>query len=161
MAFQPQPDPKEILESTKNCLFRFIASVAMGSARRAYKEAAAYAEKRYQFGKMIIRHQQIQRMLGNMQMKLAMGTAGYLNSFDGQETVLPFSRPTPALAKVFCTDAALEIVFDAIQIHGGYGYMHEYGLEKIMRDTKMLQLMPERNPRCQINAIHGELKNDR
>ncbi|MBW2219242.1 MAG: acyl-CoA/acyl-ACP dehydrogenase [Deltaproteobacteria bacterium] len=152
---------KAIMENAKNSLFRFVAATAMGAARNAYEKAAAYARRRYQFGKMIIHHQQIQRMLGSMQMKLSMGTAGYLNSFGDKEMILPFSKPKPALVKVFCTAVALEIVFDAIQIHGGYGYMHEYGLEKTMRDTKVLQLMLGRNPKCQIDVIAGELQNDR
>jgi alkylation response protein AidB-like acyl-CoA dehydrogenase len=51
----------------------------------------------------------------------------------------------------------LEIVSDAIQIHGGYGYMNEYGLEKIMRDVKILQLLGGRNPYHHIQIIAEEL----
>lgn len=151
---------KTVMKQAMDGLFRFISAMAMGAARSAYEKAAAYARQRYQFGKMIVQHQEIQRMLGSMQMKLAVGTAGYTNSFNDDPLVSRFEAPKPALAKVFCTDAALDIVLDAIQIHGGYGYMHEYGLEKIMRDTKVLQLMLGRNPKCQINVIAGELQHD-
>jgi alkylation response protein AidB-like acyl-CoA dehydrogenase len=56
-------------------------------------------------------------------------------------------------AKIFCTNATLEITLDAVQIHGGYGYMQDYGVEKLMRDAKMLQLLEGTNPVLQIDAV--------
>jgi acyl-CoA dehydrogenase len=125
----------------------------MGSARTAYKKAFAYAGERYQYGKIINRHQEIQRMLGGMLMRLAVGTSGYTRLYDDEKLNLPFSSADPMLAKAFCTDAALEIILDAVQIHGGYGYMHEYGLEKIMRDIKVLQLLGGSNPYHHVRII--------
>ena len=127
--------------------------MAMCASRSAFLKAFAYAKERYQCGKYIIHHEEIQRMLGCMQMKLDMGTAGYLQVFNDDTVLLPAFLSDSKLAKVYCTDAALEIVQDAIQIHGGYGYMHEYGLEKIMRDVKILQLIGGRNPVLQIQSI--------
>jgi alkylation response protein AidB-like acyl-CoA dehydrogenase len=127
----------------------------MGAARCAYQKALAYAKERYQYGKIIILHPEIQRMLGNMLMKLDIGTSGYIQLLSDKKT--PFLPSDACLVKAFCTDAALEIVIDAIQIHGGYGYMHEYGVEKIMRDTKVLGLLGESNPRLQIRAIAKDL----
>ncbi len=150
-----------LMERSKDGLYRFIAAMAMGTARSAFEKASAYARQRYQSGKKIVHHQEIQRLLGNMKMKLSIGTAGYLKSFGDNSNFFRFEAPKPPLAKVFCTDAALEITMDAIQIHGGYGYMHEYGLEKIMRDVKVLQLMLGRNPKCQINTIAEEIQHDR
>jgi alkylation response protein AidB-like acyl-CoA dehydrogenase len=152
---------RAVMKKAKDGLFRFIAAMAMGAARTAFEKASAYARHRYQSGKIIIHHQEIQRMLGAMKMKLSMGTAGYLNSFDENTVFSRFETPKPSLVKVFCTDTALEIAMDAIQIHGGYGYLHEYGLEKIMRDLKVLQLMLGRNPKCLINAISEEIQHDR
>jgi alkylation response protein AidB-like acyl-CoA dehydrogenase len=141
-----------ILAETKNSYFRFVAAIATGAARQALDQATAYARERYQFGNTIGHHQEIQRMIGSMQMKLDMGTAGYTNSINAHQIPPPFPIPDASLVKTFCTKAALEIAFDAIQIHGGYGYLHEYGLEKIMRDIKVLQLLGGRNPRHQIEA---------
>jgi acyl-CoA dehydrogenase len=144
---------KKIFTAAQKAYFGFIAAMAMGASRSAFLKALAYAKTRYQFGKTIIHHEEIQRMLGCLQMKLDIGTAGYLQIFNDDMVLLPIFSPDSMLAKVYCTDAALEIVQDAIQIHGGYGYMHEYGLEKIMRDVKILQLMGGRNPVLQIQSI--------
>jgi alkylation response protein AidB-like acyl-CoA dehydrogenase len=142
-----------LMKKAQAAFFGFIAAIAMGSARTAYKKAFAYAGERYQYGKLIIQHQEIQRMLGNMLMKLAIGTSGYTRLYNEEKLNLPFSSADPMLVKAFCTDAALEIILDAIQIHGGYGYMHEYGLEKIMRDIKVLQLLGGSNPYHHVRVI--------
>ncbi len=142
-----------VMENTKSIFFSFIAAMAMGAARRAYQKARNYAEERFQYGKIIINHQEIQRMLGNMLAKLSVGTAGYSSLFKKEKLHLSYSAPEASLAKAFCTDAALEISIDAIQIHGGYGYMHDYGVEKIMRDCKVLQLIGGSSPELHIKAI--------
>ncbi|MBC2715478.1 MAG: acyl-CoA/acyl-ACP dehydrogenase [Desulfobacteraceae bacterium] len=144
---------EKILAAAQKAYFGFIAAMAMGASRSAFLKAMSYAKGRYQYGKHIIHHEEIQRMLGCMQMKLDMGTAGYLQAFNDETVSLPALSSKGRLAKVYCTDAALEIVQDAIQIHGGYGYMHEYGLEKVMRDVKILQLMGGRNPALHIQVI--------
>jgi butyryl-CoA dehydrogenase len=140
-----------------NAYFGFVAAMAMGTARTAFAKALTYAKQRYQFGKNIILHEEIQRLLGNMKMKIDMGTAGYVQVFNTERVSLPGVSADGRLAKAYCTQAALEIVQDAIQITGGYGYMHEYGLEKIMRDVKILQLLGGRNPYHHIQVISEEL----
>jgi alkylation response protein AidB-like acyl-CoA dehydrogenase len=141
---------KPFLESTLAALHGFLASIAMGTARSAHAAACRYAQERFQFGKMLIDHHEIRRMLSNMVMKIDMGTAGYLQALSGDSPEALAPGRSCAQAKVFCTDAALEIVFDAIQIHGGYGYMKETGLEKIMRDAKMLQLLGGSNRMLEV-----------
>ena len=131
----------------------FIAAMATGTARRAFQKAFAYARERYQHGQMIVQHQEMQRMLGSMLLKINTSNAAYSQMFNPPKLELPFAAPVPALTKVYCTDAALEVALDAVQIHGGYGYMHEYGLEKIMRDVKTLQLLDGRNPHHLVEAI--------
>ncbi|MGD0275036.1 MAG: acyl-CoA dehydrogenase family protein [Syntrophales bacterium] len=143
----------EILQSTENLFNILTAAVSMGAARTAYKKARAYAAERYQYGRMIIEHQEMQRMLGNMIMKLGIGTSGYMSSILQDETGLSFALPSASSAKAYCTDAAVEIVIDAIQVHGGYGYMHDYGVEKIYRDVKVLNLMGNSSPRVHIQTI--------
>jgi len=139
--------------AARDAYYGFIAAMAMGVARKALEMAVSYAKARYQYGQKIIHHQEIQRLLGDMQMKLGMGTAGYINLFDAKAINLSYFPADARLVKAFCTDAAMEIVMDAIQIHGGYGYMHEYGLEKMMRDVKMLQLLGGQNPYQQIRVM--------
>ena len=146
-----------LMQATRKAFFGFVAAMTIGATRSAYQKAYAYAEQRYQYGNTIIYHQEIQRMLGAMLMKLQMGTAGYTRLFAEERLNLPFSIPDPGLTKSFCTDMALEIILDAIQIHGGYGYMHEYGLEKIMRDVKVLQLIGGSSPWLHIEAIADQL----
>ena len=133
----------------------FIAAMAMGAARSTYVKAHQYAQERYQFGKMIIEHHEIRRFLANMMAKLNVGTAGYTQALSRERPEPLLAERACDLAKIFCTDAALEIVIDAIQIHGGYGYMKETGLEKVMRDTKMLQLMGKSNRLMEVEIIEG------
>ena len=123
----------------------FTAAIAMGAARAAHAKAEQYARERYQFGKMLIEHQEMRRMLGNMAVKTNTGTAAYIQGFEGEPLASLATAARPELAKVFCTDAALEVAMDAIQVHGGLGYMKEAGLEKTMRDMKMLQVLERSN----------------
>jgi len=135
-----------MLEHGKRAWFGYLAAAAIGAARSAGLKARAYASQRYQFGKIIIHHQEIQRMLGAMLMKIDVGTSAYLCALSDEKKGPPWSVPSPLFAKIYCTDMAMEVVLDAIQIHGGYGYMHEYGVEKLMRDCKVLQLTGGSNP---------------
>ncbi|MGC9324098.1 MAG: acyl-CoA dehydrogenase family protein [Desulfomonilia bacterium] len=147
-------EAKALYETSLEVYYGFVAACALGAARRAYSKALKYAQDRYQFGTMIINHQEIQRMLGNMLAKLAVGTSSYITALSGEVEgmfMLPFKGSR--FAKVFCTDAALEIAIDAVQVHGGYGYTHDYGVEKIMRDIKVLQLLGESNPVLHIKTI--------
>jgi alkylation response protein AidB-like acyl-CoA dehydrogenase len=144
-----------VWEKTQATFNGFIAAMAMGTARSAYIKAYQYAQERYQFGKMIIEHHEIRRFLANMMAKLNMGTAGYTQALSGEVLEPPIPGRASDLAKIFCTDAALEIAIDAIQIHGGYGYMKETGLEKVMRDTKMLQLLGKSNRLMEVEVVEG------
>jgi alkylation response protein AidB-like acyl-CoA dehydrogenase len=147
----------KMMKTAAKVFYGFAAAMAMGCARSALHRAKAYAGQRYQFKKVIIHHQEIQRLLGDMSMKLNAGTAGYLDLLDAEKWRPPFHAPDAALVKAFCTDAALDILMDAIQIHGGYGYMHEYGLEKGMRDVKVLQALGATNPYLLVRHIAGGL----
>ncbi len=149
----PRGKALEKMNKARDTFRGFIAAMATGAARRAYQKAFAYARERYQFGKMIINHQEIQRMLGNMLLRITTSTATYSQLFNPPKLDLPFTAPVSSLTKAYCTDAALEVALDAVQVHGGYGYMHEYGLEKIMRDIKTLQLLDGRNPHHLVETI--------
>ena len=131
----------------------YIAAMAVGLGRDAFRRAYAYAGERYQFGRVILRHQEIRRMLGAMRMKLEVGTAAYRSLFENPAPGAPENLCEAALVKAYCTDAALEIALDAVQVHGGYGYMHPYGVEKLMRDAKVLQVLGGSNPVLHIRSI--------
>ncbi|SHK84013.1 Acyl-CoA dehydrogenase [Desulfatibacillum alkenivorans DSM 16219] len=140
---------QSIKSQTRDLLHAFIAAAALGAARTAFEKALAYAKERYQYGKIIIQHQEIRRMLGAMRMNLDAARAFLYAYFDEKSGV------HAAHVKAFCTDAAFNIVVDAIQIHGGYGYMHEQGLEKLMRDVKVLQVLGGSNPQLLVDSIKG------
>ncbi len=145
-----------MLSAARHAFYGFVSAAAMGCARTGLVQADQYARQRYQFGRIIIDQPEIRRMIGAMQMKLNAGTAAYLDLFNESSVRPAFHSPDAALTKAFCTDAALEIILDAIQIHGGYGYMHEYKLEKRMRDIKVLGLMGEVNPYLQVRHVAGK-----
>ena len=152
-----QGDAYALYRRTLDLYFGLVAACAMGAARTAYQRAFAYARERFQYGQLIIKHQEIQRLLGNMHNKIAVGTAVYRDAFEQEDYGEPIPRLDGRAAKVFCTDAALEIALDAVQIHGGYGYMHDYCVEKIMRDVKVLQLLGGSSPALNIESIREQL----
>lgn len=150
----------ELAESTMQTLYGFVAAIAMGTARSAQARAYEYASQRFQFGKMIIEHQELQRFLANMMVKTSMGTSGYIQAFVGSGLGGLATAGRAEFAKVFCTDVAIEAVIDAIQIHGGIGYMKDTGLEKLLRDTKMLQVLGKTNRYIEIDTVAGLLKSE-
>jgi alkylation response protein AidB-like acyl-CoA dehydrogenase len=147
-----------LLSEIREIFFGFIAALSIGTARTAYNKAHAYAEERYQYGTMIINHSEIQRMLGAMAMKLSVGESAYIEALFHDDSAIGENKNRARFAKIFCSDSAVEIAIDAIQIHGGYGYMHDYGVEKIMRDAKVLQMLGGTSPELCVQTIAGEMK---
>ena len=119
---------------------RSLASaLAIGVARRAFDEAKKYTKERVQFGKPIAANQAIQFMFADMYADI---TAGRLLNW---YACWLFSHGKPnrkeaSVAKYFCSDVAMRITTDALQMFGGYGYMKEYPMEKLMRDAKLIQI---------------------
>ncbi|MBN1949516.1 MAG: acyl-CoA dehydrogenase family protein [Candidatus Cloacimonetes bacterium] len=117
-----------------------VGAQAVGIAQGAYEEAARYAKERHQFGKPISSFQAIQFMLADMATQieaaraLVMATARMIDAGQGK-----YAKES-AMAKVFASDVAMKVTIDAIQIMGGYGYMKEYPVEKMMRDAKITQI---------------------
>jgi alkylation response protein AidB-like acyl-CoA dehydrogenase len=117
-----------------------IAAQALGIAQGALDFAVEYAKQRVQFGKPIIENQGIQFMLADMDIKVEAARrliyhVGELMD-SGSER---FSRES-AIAKTFASDMAMEVTNDAIQVLGGYGYMKEFPVERMMRDAKICQI---------------------
>ena len=116
-----------------------VAISAIGIARRAFDEALRYSQTRQQFGRPIFDFQSPQFLLTQMTTKIAAGRwlayhAAWL--FDQKKN----NAREAAMAKAFCADAVMEITTNAVQIFGGYGYMREYPVEKLMRDAKVVQI---------------------
>lgn len=130
-----------------------IGSVAVGLARGAYDEAAAYARTREQFGEPIIAFQAVGHLIAEMVTRIAAARALlYQAAQSADETgELP---PTweAASIKSFCSDVAMQVATDAVQVHGGYGYTRDYPVERMMRDAKVLQIFEGTN-QIQRNAL--------
>jgi alkylation response protein AidB-like acyl-CoA dehydrogenase len=121
-----------------------VGAIGVGLARAAFEEALAYSKQRVQFGKPICRQQAIAFMLADMATKidyarlLCYRAAWMLDQ--GMNAVKESS-----MAKYVGTDVAMEVCNDAVQIHGGYGYMKDYLVEKLFRDAKILQIVEGTN----------------
>jgi acyl-CoA dehydrogenase len=116
-----------------------VSAQAVGIARAAFEFASDYAKERVQFGVPIAMHQAIQFMIADMATKieasrlLVWQSASLLDQ--GQRNTLAASH-----AKRFAADSAMEVAVDAVQVYGGYGFIKEYPVEKLMRDAKIMQL---------------------
>ncbi|MFP3869877.1 MAG: acyl-CoA dehydrogenase family protein [Syntrophobacteria bacterium] len=136
-----------------------IGALAVGLARGAVDISVEYARKRVQFGKPIISFQAIQHMLADMATEteaaraLVYATARFIDS--GARDVSKYS----AMAKLFPSDIAMRVTTDAVQVLGGYGYMRDYPIEKMMRDAKILQIYEGTN-QIQRNVIGQELNKE-
>ncbi|MET9606843.1 acyl-CoA dehydrogenase family protein [Streptomyces sp. NPDC006512] len=121
-----------------------IAACAIGVAQAALDEALAYALGRKQFGHPIADFQGLRFMLADMATKIEAGRALYLAAARLRDAGKPFSRQA-AMAKLFCTDAAMSVTTDAVQVLGGYGYTADFPVERLMREAKVLQIVEGTN----------------
>ncbi|MDG5786370.1 acyl-CoA dehydrogenase [Evansella sp. AB-P1] len=116
-----------------------IAALAVGIGKAAYEAALAYSKERKQFGKYIGSFQAIQFKLADMAMELELAQNMVYKAAWLKDEGKPFKREA-AFAKLFASEAAMRICNQAIQIHGGYGYMREYHVERFLRDAKLLEI---------------------
>ncbi|WP_351224333.1 acyl-CoA dehydrogenase family protein [Streptomyces sp. NPDC002133] len=121
-----------------------IAACAIGVAQAALDEAVAYATGRQQFGRPIADFQGLRFMIADMATKVEAGRSLYLAAARLRDAGRPFSRQA-AMAKLFCTDAAMQVTTDAVQILGGYGYTADFPVERLMREAKVLQIVEGTN----------------
>ncbi len=117
-----------------------IGAQAVGIAAGALEHAAAYMKERVQFGGPIARLQGLQFMLADMAMQVEAARHLVYHSAHMIETVGREASAVSAMAKCFASDVAMKVTVDAVQILGGYGYMVEYPLERMMRDAKITQI---------------------
>ncbi|MER6237083.1 acyl-CoA dehydrogenase family protein [Streptomyces clavifer] len=121
-----------------------IAACAIGVAQAALDEAVGYATGRQQFGRPIADFQGLRFMLADMATRIEAGRALYLEAARLRDAGLPFSRQA-AMAKLFCTDTAMQVTTDAVQVLGGYGYTLDFPVERLMREAKVLQIVEGTN----------------
>ncbi|MFI8895993.1 acyl-CoA dehydrogenase family protein [Streptomyces paradoxus] len=121
-----------------------ISACAIGVAQAALDEALAYAAERRQFGKPIADFQGLRFMLADMATQIEAGRALYLAAARLKDAGRPFARQA-AMAKLHCTDTAMRVTTDAVQILGGYGYTADFPAERYMREAKVLQIVEGTN----------------
>ncbi|MEV3859646.1 acyl-CoA dehydrogenase family protein [Streptomyces sp. NPDC050095] len=121
-----------------------IAACAIGVAQAALDEAVSYATDRSQFGRPIADFQGLRFMLADMATQIEAGRALYLSAARLRDAGRPFSKQA-AMAKLLCTDAAMKVTTDAVQVLGGYGYTADFPVERLMREAKVLQIVEGTN----------------
>ena len=116
-----------------------IAAQAVGMARSAFEAALEYAKQRRQFGKPIVEHQAVAFRLADMATQIAAGEQMVLHAAKLRDAKQP-SLKEASMAKLFASEMAEKVCSQAIQIHGGYGYLADYPVERIYRDVRVCQI---------------------
>ena len=116
-----------------------IAAQALGIASGAYELSLNYAKERKAFGKEIFKHQAIAFKLADMATEIDCGRLLCIKAAWQKDNGLDYSQ-TGSMAKLYCAEKAMRITTEAVQIHGGYGFVKEYHVERLMRDAKITQI---------------------
>ncbi|PSL32067.1 acyl-CoA dehydrogenase [Chitinophaga ginsengisoli] len=116
-----------------------IASQALGIASGAYELAVKYAKERKAFGKEISQHQAIQFKLADMATRIEASRLLCLKAAREKDLHMDYTL-SGSMAKVFASETAMWVTTEAVQVHGGYGYVKEYHVERLMRDAKITQI---------------------
>jgi alkylation response protein AidB-like acyl-CoA dehydrogenase len=116
-----------------------IAAQAIGMARAAFEAALAYAKERQTFGTAIINHQAVQFRLADMATQIEAARALTLAAAALREAGKPCLKEA-SMAKLFASEMAERVCSDALQIHGGYGYLSDFPVERIYRDVRICQI---------------------
>ncbi|WP_066385577.1 acyl-CoA dehydrogenase family protein [Neobacillus mesonae] len=116
-----------------------IGAMAVGIAQGAYEKALAYSKERKQFGKTISSFQTIQFKLADMAMKIELARNMVYKAAWLKDQGRAFSKEA-AMCKLYASEICMEVTSQAVQIHGGNGYMKDYHVERMMRDAKLLEI---------------------
>ncbi|NPV60573.1 MAG: acyl-CoA/acyl-ACP dehydrogenase [Actinobacteria bacterium] len=136
-----------MLEAVERALYLGLAAVSVGIIRNSLRKAYAYARERYQAGKMIIEHQQMRLFLAEMLAGVEEG-----RSLVREASSSPELAPS-MIAWLRNTARACQAATDGVQIHGGYGYMRDYGMERLMRDAKYCQMYPSTSQEALLRLL--------
>ena len=116
-----------------------IAAMGLGCAQGAYEMAIRYAKEREQFGKPLTQFQAISFKLADMATKIELGRNLLYKACWLKDNQKPFAKEA-AMAKLYCSEIAKEVSDESVQVHGGYGLMGEYDIERFYRDQRILQI---------------------
>lgn len=130
------PEGERMRRASERIMCLGMAAIATGIARKAFAKAYDYACDRYQAGDKIIKHQQMRLMLGEMLAGIEDNRAVIARACASGD------QPAAVAAWVKATANGCRAAIDGVQIHGGYGYMRDYGMERLMRDAKYCQMYP-------------------
>ena len=122
-----------------------IAACSVGTAQAALQAAGDYMNERHQFGQPLASFQALQFKLADMATDLTAARQMVYLAADKLDTGHPDATTYCAMAKRFATDAGFRVCNEALQIHGGYGYMEELPLERYLRDTRVHQILEGTN----------------
>jgi alkylation response protein AidB-like acyl-CoA dehydrogenase len=136
-----------------------IAILGVGLGQAALDESVSYAKQRVQFGKPIISFQAIQHMLADMAIQVEAARSLVYGASKHIDAHPKDMSKASSMCKIFATDMAMKVTVDAVQVLGGYGYMREYPVEKMMRDAKILQIYEGTN-QIQRNVVGQELNKE-
>lgn len=116
-----------------------IAAMGLGCAQGAFELAVRYAQQRIQFGKPIAANQVVANKLGDMALKIELARNLLYKACWLKDNKKPFAKEA-AMSKLYCAEVANDVAFEAVQIHGGYGLMKDYDVERFYRDQRLLQI---------------------
>jgi len=122
-----------------------IAACSLGGAQTALEKALTYTQERKAFGQAINRFQALQFKLADMETGLQASRMMLYTAASKLDGKTADASKWSAMAKRFVTDTCFDIANDALQLHGGYGYLHEYGIEKLVRDLRVHQILEGTN----------------
>ncbi|MDR3510950.1 MAG: isobutyryl-CoA dehydrogenase [Caulobacteraceae bacterium] len=122
-----------------------IAACALGGAQLAYEVAKSHLETRHQFGRALKENQALQFRLADMATELEAGRLMVRRAASAMDARDPDATRLCAMAKRYATDAAFEVANQALQLHGGYGYLKDFPLERIVRDLRVHQILEGTN----------------
>jgi alkylation response protein AidB-like acyl-CoA dehydrogenase len=129
----------KIMLSTLDCGRLSIAAMGLGLAQGAYEMALKYSQDRVQFNKPICKQQAIAFKLADMALKIELARNLLYKACWLKDKNLPFEKEA-AMSKLYCSEIAKEVSDEAVQVHGGYGLMKDYDIERFYRDQRLLQI---------------------
>lgn len=136
-----------------------IAAASLGGARFALERTVAYVKQRATFGQPLATRQHVQFQLADMETELHAARALLERAAAKLDAKAPDAPVACAMAKRFATDAGFRIADEALQLHGGYGYLHEYGIERVVRDLRVHRILEGSNEMMRMivgRAVLGE-----
>ena len=122
-----------------------IAACSLGGAQWALDRAVRYVHERFTFGEALAERQSVVFTLADMATELQAARALVRDAARAIDEGAPDAAAQCAMAKRFATDAGFDVANRALQLHGGYGYLHEYGIEKVVRDLRVHQILEGTN----------------